>query len=394
MKLNFKWQWWKKRDQIDAESFDHLLKVHFAENNFSREDALSLPAVASSVDLICGTIGMIPIKLYQQVDGKKIEVENDSRVKLLNKDTKSTLDAVQFKRALVEDYLLDKGGYALIKKKRNTIDSLVYIKPKEVTIVTNADNTDPKISFMIDANEYKQCDVLTILKNTKDGGSGVGVVNQVSKALETSFRTLLYQLNLVKSGGNKRGFLTSENPLSKEAFDKLKNAWKELYTTNENNVIILNKGLNFKECSNSSVEMQLKESRETLNNEICNIFHIRDKYSDTLKEAIMPIISAIECALNRVLLLEKEKDSYFFAFDLKEVLKADLKERFEAYKIAKETGWITLNEIRYLENKDTIEGLDVIAMSLGNVIYNTKTQEYFVPNTDSNKSFEGGDENE
>ena len=179
MKLNFKWQWWKKRDQIDAESFDHLLKVHFAENNFSREDALSLPAVASSVDLICGTIGMIPIKLYQQVDGKKIEVENDSRVKLLNKDTKSTLDAVQFKRALVEDYLLDKGGYALIKKKRNTIDSLVYIEPKEVTIVTNADKTDPKISFMIDANEYKQCDVLTILKNTKDGGSGVGVVNQV-----------------------------------------------------------------------------------------------------------------------------------------------------------------------------------------------------------------------
>ena len=58
--------------------------------------------------------------------------------------------------------------------------------------------------------------------------------------METSFRTLLYQLNLVKSGGNKRGFLTSENPLGKEAFDKLKTAWKELYATNENNVLILN----------------------------------------------------------------------------------------------------------------------------------------------------------
>ena len=141
--------------------------------------------------------------------------------------------------------------------------------------------------------------------------------------------------------------------------------------------------------------MQLNENRKTLNQEIEDIFHIKNNYNDTFKEAIYPILSAIECALNRDLLLEKEKKDFFFSFDLKEILKGSLKERFEAYKLAKETGWITLNEIRYLENKDPIDGLDIIAMSLGNVIYDTKTKQYYTPNTDSTKLLgKGGESNE
>ena len=94
-------------------------------------------------------------------------------------------------------------------------------------------------------------------------------------------------------------------------------------------------------------------------------------------------------------MLEKEKAELFFAFDIKEILKGDLKERFEAYKIAKETGWITENEIRYLENYDAIEGLDIIAMSLGNVIYDVNSKTYYTPNTDSSKSMsKGGDNSE
>ena len=53
--------------------------------------------------------------------------------------------------------------------------------------------------------------------------------------------------------------------------------------------------------------MQLNESKKTLQDEINNIFHIKDDFYDTFKEAIYPIIKAFETALNRDLLLEKEK---------------------------------------------------------------------------------------
>ena len=384
----------RHKNKIEVESIDDIvLKALLQNEEIDREKAMSLPCVYKAVDFICDTVAMIPIKLYSEEDGEVKELD-DYRVDLLNDDTKDTLTGFQFKRSITEDYLLGKGGYAYINKQRNKIVSLNYVEDSKVQILKNEDPIFKKISFMVNGKEYKDFEFFKIVKNTKDGGSGKSVINQVSKALETAYQTMLYQLVILKTGGNKRGFLKSENSLSKEAINELKTAWKNLYSTNEENVVILNKGIDFKEASNSSVEMQLNENKNTLNNEIDGIFHIKNNYNDTFKESIMPILSAIECSLNRDLLLENEKKSLYFAFDLKEILKGTLKERFEAYKIAKETGWITTNEIRYLENYNAIDGMDIIEMNLGSVIYDIKTGKYYTPNTNSEKDFKGGEENE
>ena len=55
-------------------------------------------------------------------NGGKEEIE-DYRTQLLNRETGDTLDAVQFKRALVTDYLLDGAGYAFVNWQRNKIKS-------------------------------------------------------------------------------------------------------------------------------------------------------------------------------------------------------------------------------------------------------------------------------
>jgi phage portal protein len=237
--------------------------------------------------------------------------------------------------------------------------------------------------ILVEGEEYKPYDFIKLLRNTKDGASGVGLTVEVSKALETAYQTLLYQLSLVKTGGNKKGFLKSQRKLGQDEIDVLKEAWRKMYANNENNVAILNNGLEFQEASNSSVEMQLNESKKTLQEEINNLFHISDDFWLTFKEAIYPIVKAFETALNRDLLLEKEKKNYFFEFDVKEILKASIQERFDAYKTAKETGWMTLNEIRKEENRDYIEGLDVVNVGLGAVLYDTNTHTFYTPNTDT-----------
>ncbi len=385
----------KVKNEVEIQTDEVLLRALLGGEQINREMAMSIPAVADDVDFICNTIAMIPIKLYRE-DKDGVKEINDSRVSLLNDDTKDTMTGVQFKKALIEDYLLDKGGYAYINKKRNKVLSLNYVKPDKVVINKNQDPIFKSYNFNVNGKDYKDFDFLKILRNTKDGASGTSVINQVSKSLETAFQELKYQYSLLKSGGNKRGFLKAQNKLSEEAMAKLKEAWNSLYANdNENKCIILNDGMDFKECSNSSVEMQLNETKKALKQDINNIFHIKDNWKDTFKSAIQPIIAEVECSLNRDLLLESEKSNHYYAFDLKEILKGDMKERFEAYKIAKETGWITPNEIRYLENYDRIDGLDIIAMSLGNVIYDVKNKEYYTPNTDSSKSMEkGGDNNE
>ena len=164
-----------------------------------------------------------------------------------------------------------------------------------------------------------------------------------------------------------------------------------MYANNEENVVVLNNGLEFQEASNSSVEMQLNESKQTLKEEINGLFHISNDFSLTFKEAIYPIIKAFETALNRDLLLEKEKKNYFFEFDTKEILRASLQERYNAYKTAKETGFMTLNEIRKAENMNHIEGLDVVNVGLSAVLYDTDTHKYFTPNTGQTANIQGGD---
>lgn len=372
----------KRATTVDVNTVnDVLLKAILNGEAIKREDALTLPAVSGAVDFICGTIASMPIKLYKYKSGHVEEVTNDTRVRLLNGDTGDTLDAFQMKKALVEDYLLGKGGYCYIERDRNDVTALKYIPDTFISILRDPDPLNKYYTIFCYDAEFQPHQFIKLLRNTKDGASGVGLTQEVSKALETAYNTLLYQLALVKSGGNKKGFLKSQRKLGQEEIDLLKQAWANLYANDESNVVVLNNGLEFQEASNTSVEMQLDENKKTLQAEINNIFHIYDDYNKTFKTAIYPIIKAFETALNRDLLLEKEKGKLFFEFDVKEILKATIKERYEAYEIAKRTGWLTINEIRREENRNNIEGLDVVDLGLGSVLYNVETGEYYTPNT-------------
>jgi len=368
---------------VEPQVDDVLLKALLNNETITREKALTLPAVSGAVDFICNSVAAMPVKLYKYKSGKVEEVEGDERVKMLNGDTGDKLDGFQMKKAMVEDYLLGKGGYCYIRRNRNDVTGLFYVEERYIEIMKVYEPIYKDYTILVMGAEYKPYEFIKLLRNTKDGASGIGLTVEISKELETAYQTMLYQLGMVKNGGNKKGFLKSQRKLGQEEINILKQAWSNLYKNNEENVVVLNNGLEFQEASNTSVEMQLNESKKTLQDEINNLFHISDNFDLTFKLAIYPIVKAFETALNRDLLLEKEKKNHFFEFDIKEIIRASLTERYNAYKTAKETGFMTLNEIRRAENLNYIEGLDVINVGLGAVLYDTRTKKYYTPNTDT-----------
>ena len=362
---------------------DVLLQALINGGEITRDMVLSIPAVSGNVDFISNSIASMPVKLYKKKQGKVEEITDDTRTQLLNNDTGDTLDSFQFKKAMVTDYLLGKGGYAYIQKFRNEVTGLYYIEEPYVVINYNFEPIFKDYKIYVGEGTYHPFDFIKLLRNTKTGAWGVGLTEEVGKALETAYQTMVYQLGLVKTGGNKRGFLKSERKLGTEEINLLKKAWRNLYANNTESVVVLNNGIDFKEAANTSVEMQLNESIDTLNKEIDKIFHITDNFYDTFKFAIYPIVKAFETALNRDLLLEKEKGKLFFEFDVKEIIKANPKERYEVYRMAKEIGFMSKNEMRRAENMNDIEGLDVIDFGLGSVLYDVNTHTYYTPNTDA-----------
>lgn len=363
---------------------DVLLRAVLNDEKIDRQKALMIPAVASDVDRVSNAFATIPFRLYKRtMEGEEVVVEpvEDERVKILNTETGDTLDGFSMKKAICEDYLLGKGGFCFIRRTGNRVRSLNYVKEEDVEFLTNTDPIFRDYEVVVNARRYYPYQFIKLVRSTRDGIRGESVLNQVNDALATAYATMRFQYNQMSKGGNRKGFLQSENKLAKEEIAALRKAWANMYSNNSDNIPVLNRGVTFKESSNSSVELQLNQSKITLSREIDGIFHVSDDYAAFIKEAVMPICKAFATELNRVYLLEEEKETYFWEADFSEILKADVNERYEAYKNAKEAGWITVNEIRKRENLPRIDGMDVVNVGLSAALYDIETGKYFVPNT-------------
>lgn len=395
----------KKEERADGitEFEDGLLQALINPSEMTKAKAQGIPSVQSCINFVADTVAMLPIKLYTEKNGKSIEITGDKRTKLLNNDTGDTLDAVQFWRAMISDYYLGKGGYAYIKKEKNSFVSLHYTDETYITVMKNTDPIFKSYDLLVNGDTYKPYDFIKLLRNTKDGASSTSMISANSVMLSVAYNSLVYEENLVKKGGNKKGFLKAQKKLTQEVIDQLKLAWANLYSNNSDNIVVLNEGLEFKEASNTSVEMQLNENKTTNSSEICKLFNVAasiisgtasaKEYSNTFKMAVLPVLKTIECALNRDLLLEKEKGSFYFAFDTKEMLKGDIKERFEAYKTGIDANFLQIDEVRFMEDLPAL-GLDWIKLSLDSVLYDTKTKQIYTPNTNKTQSMEGGEADE
>lgn len=370
---------------------DVLLHALIGTQTITRQSALNIPSLNGCIEYIANTVSMLPIKLYQEKEGKVEEVKDDPRVRLLNDDTGDTLDAFQFWKALISDYFLGKGGYAYINKTGTNFKSIHYVSENDISIQKNTDPIFKDYDILVNGATYKPYEFIKILRNTKDGCSGVSLVQETPLLMSVGYNTLVFENALVSKGGNKKGFLKSPKRLTQDVIDALKAAWKRLYSNNEENVVVLNEGMEFQEASNSSVEMQLNENKETNSTEICKLINVPETiikgtasekdYINGFKLAVMPVIRAIESALNKDFLLEKEKKSYYWSFDTKEITKGDIKTRYDAYKTGIDANFLQPDEVRYMEDLEPL-GLDFIKLGLDSVLYNPRTKEVYTPNTD------------
>ena len=376
---------------------DQLLRAFLSTDAMTREKAEEIPCVAGTIDEIARTIANIPIRLYKREQGKVIEIQGDSRVYLLNEETGDTLDANQMKQALVRDYYLGRGGYIFVDRDITGIRSLRYVRSECVSIASNSDEIFKEFKIMVQGKSYQPFQFIRLLRNTTDGMKGNSIVDQNKRFLSVAYNSLLYEETLVKTGGNKKGFVKSAKKLTQDAINNLKDAWRKLYQNNSENVVVLNDGLEFQEASNTSVEMQLNENKKTNDEELRRLLGVPDDIGTEqgdkafVKYCVNAFMGEFMVALNRALLLESEKGTYFFAPDMYELTKGDTDKRYAAYKTAAETGWLQIDEIREKENMKPL-GIDMVKLGLQDVLYNPETKEVYIPNMNQTAKI-GGETN-
>ena len=366
-----------------------LIQSGLLTSSVSKSQALNIPAFSACVELISMTIAGLPIKLYSE-SAETTKTEEDPRVELLNSDTGDTLDGFQFKKAMIEDFLIHGGSYAYINRMRNDAKSLHFIDNPYVAVNKNVDPIFKKAEILVNGENYRDFQFIKLLRKTKDGVTGTGILAESNTMLSVAYNQMVYEETLVKTGGNKKGFLKSQGRLSTEALAELKKGWKDLYANSNENVLVLNNGLEFQEASQTSVELQLNEHKISNSAEICKLFLVpptilsgeanEEEYNNWIKVCILPILAAFESALNKDLLLPSEKKSHFFAFDTADLTKGDIEKRFKAYELGIKNGILQIDEARYKENLPPL-GLKFLKLGLQDVLYFADSEEIYTPNT-------------
>lgn len=363
------------------------------------ETAMEIPAVSACIGFISTIIAGLPVKLYRENKDKNIteEIKDDLRLRLLNDETGDLLDPFQMKQAVAADYFLYGSGFIYPEMYGNEVISLRYVKHGAISSFFMGNDPVFKVGEYVLSNGMRLRDdeVIKLLHDTKDGMKGESFITQHQQILSAMYREIVYEKLLVSSGGNKKGFLTSESKLSQEMMADLRQKWQDMYANTGNTMMILNKGISFHESSNTSVEMQLSENKVRNNELVCQIFGLspdiisgklgEEALTAAVKSAVVPVITAFEAALNRGLLLPSERDLMYFTFDTTELLKGDILKRYQAYKTGLECNVLQIDEARYKEDLPPL-GLNWIKLGLQDVLYDPKTKIIYTPNMNQSMS--------
>ncbi|WP_434797586.1 phage portal protein [Terrisporobacter vanillatitrophus] len=359
--------------------------ITVSENNITE-----IPSVKNALDLITGAVSNLPIYLYKENEDGSIERQReDYREKLLNEECNNMECSSNLKRNMTKDMLLHGISYSVQDKEYGDILGLYRIEPKQVQLNKLIDKKgfikDLTVNYTLNGvyvEDLEIEDFLIIPYNSKDGLRGKGILSTNQDILGLMLSEIIYQNNVVSGGALPLGLLETDGKLSEITAKRLRESWENVYggLKNSGKTVILEEGLKYKSLSLTPNDLGLLDSRKT-HTELCEeIFNLpKGMLSNStaiqneafLKFTLNPILSSIESALNKTLLLEEEKEEgYYFRFDVSELLKASFKEQVETISTATKNGLFTINEGRALLDMKPFLDKDFLLLSQGNVKLN------------------------
>lgn len=352
--------------------------------------AMEIPSFNNALETIVSSICKLDVKLYQENSDGKVERHiDDYRLKLLNEENNFYGNAVEYKRQLTRDIILNGISYTYVDRDGLDVKGLYRVEPKNVTIEKKINSKGIPTSILADIvlNDMKNKvdfeDLLVVPYRTNDGTIGQTIFESNQKLLTLMYQELEYHEGVYKNASVPFGVLETPSKVSKDIIDKLKATWSNLYkgVTNSGKIAVLENGLTYKPISQNPNDILLLDSRKANINEVEKIFNLpsgiletspndAEMTQNTLRnKTIEPILRLIEESLNKALLLEDEKESgYYFRFDTKplEVIKGIDKVNTLISKVT--NGLMTINEGRAELDYNDFANSDNLVMSLGNVL--------------------------
>lgn len=231
--------------------------------------------------------------------------------------------------------------------------------------------SDGRVSVLL------QEEVLHIRASTEDGLIGRSPISIARGALSTAIAQNEAAENLATNGLKPSFALTHPAKLSDKAYENISRSFQERNAgpANAGRPLVLEEGLKPERLSFSAEDAELLESRKLSNEDVARIFGVpagvagistsvsygsaQQAAQDLVTNCLAPLASRVEQALQRCLLTaEGRRSGLFIEHDLSGLLRGDASTRWTTYRIAREIGALTNNQILRFENLPGYDGGD------------------------------------
>ncbi|AJA42859.1 phage portal protein [Clostridium tetani] len=337
----------------------------------TKESALTISGVYACTDIIASSIAKLPLHLYKKNKDGSNRIDNDISY-LLEKRPNLYMTPSTFKHTLTVKLLLDGNAYVWIERNKSKAINLWILNNVSLLQDTNTGIVTYKAILNCKTYIFSEKEIVHIKGLSTDGILGKSKIDILRETIGNmqSSRKLLG--NYFKNGTTTSGVITYADKLSPEAKGTIREQWQTNNSGYDNagKVAILDLGLEYKEINSIKfADQQFLESTKFTLEEIARVFkvplhminsldratfnNIEQQSLDFYVNTIMPILLQIEEELNYKLFGSNDK-GYYVKFNMEGALRGDSATRSTYYEKMLNLGVYSINEVRKLENMNTI----------------------------------------
>ncbi|MCI5044689.1 MAG: phage portal protein [Aquisalinus sp.] len=373
------------RDQTIKSSDPYLSEFFGMRGGLGRhvdvDRASGLATAQACISVISQSLASLPLNLYRRSpNGGRERASEHPAYAVLHDMATERLTAFEAREFLVASLLITGNAYARITRNgRGQVTELNPIEPQAVVVERlESGRLRYKVTNQRGRTDvYLEDEILHLRYRLHN--DGVMGLSPLRIARET-FNLALAQQDVAgrqaEKGFRPEGVMSFPAKISTDKRDDVLHSLDQKINSNSatSSILVMSGGAEWKPMAFSARDAEFLESRKLTNLDICRVFGVPPSavgitdnatYSNINEEAralvvrcLNPMARRIEQTMNSTLLGVESRKTLFIEHDMAGLLRGDLKGRYEAYRIGREWGWLSQNEIRGWENLSDIEGGD------------------------------------
>lgn len=357
--------------QTVFEAGDDLAFGNLSDTQIDARTAFQVNAVYSAVSLIADTISTLPVDCYIRVDGQRRAFR--PKPEWVEKPD-IALPRVAFWNSAIVSLLLDGNLFVRIIQNRNgQIANLVVLNPRTVQVTRTARG---RLSFTVEGEDrpLSQEEMVFIPDVLRPGTiRGVSRVEALKENFGLALALEKFAATFFGQGTNLSGVIEVDQNLTKEQADNLRRSfdvahkgWRRGHRTG-----ILSGGATFKTTQVDPESSQAIDARRLAVEDIARAFNVpanllnipgTTTYASVeanglqfIQHTLRPIVQKLEDGFSPLMSRYPGGETAFIKWNLDGFARADLNTRMSAYSTGLQAGFLTINDVRRLEDLSDIQ---------------------------------------